>query len=37
MRDDACGTFILDATGLRANRTADGAAARDSDMCWNTR
>ena len=24
MRDDACGTFILDATGLRANRAADG-------------
>jgi type IV pilus assembly protein PilE len=37
MRDDACGTFILDATGLRANRTADGAAAPDPDMCWNTR
>jgi type IV pilus assembly protein PilE len=37
MRDDPCGTFILDATGLRTNRTADGAAVRDSDMCWNTR
>jgi type IV pilus assembly protein PilE len=37
MRDDPCGTFILDATGLRTNRTADGAAGRDSDMCWNTR
>jgi type IV pilus assembly protein PilE len=37
MCDDQCGTFILDATGLRANRTADGAAAADSDLCWNTR
>jgi len=37
MRDDPCGAFILDATGLRANRTADGAAAADSDLCWNTR
>jgi type IV pilus assembly protein PilE len=37
MRDDPCGTFILDATGLRTNRAADGTAAADSDVCWNTR
>jgi type IV pilus assembly protein PilE len=37
MCDDQWETFILDATGLRANRTADGAAAADSDLCWNTR
>lgn len=36
MRDDACGTFTLDATGLRGNRTADGANAPDSNICWNT-
>ncbi len=32
MADDACGTFILDATGLRSNR---GTAA--SDECWSAR
>jgi type IV pilus assembly protein PilE len=37
MRDDPCGTFILDATGLRTNRAPDGTAAADSDVCWNTR
>ena len=35
--DDPCGSFILDATGLRANRTAEGAVTADSDVCWNTR
>lgn len=37
MYDDPCGTFILDATGLRTNRTADGAVAADPDFCWNTK
>jgi type IV pilus assembly protein PilE len=41
MRDDACGTFALDATGLRTDRAAsgaaDGAVAADPDMCWNAR
>ena len=32
MADDACGTFILDATGLRSNRNAAGADASD---CWS--
>jgi type IV pilus assembly protein PilE len=37
MQDDPCGVFILDATGLRRNEGADGAAAPDSGECWNTR
>jgi type IV pilus assembly protein PilE len=34
MADDACGTFILDATGSRSNRGAAGAASND---CWSGR
>lgn len=37
MSDDPCGSFILDATGLRGNRTAEGGVTADSDICWNTR
>lgn len=37
MHDDPCGIFILDATGLRTNRTLDGAAAADPDFCWSTK
>ncbi|HEY1995532.1 type IV pilin protein [Paraburkholderia sp.] len=37
MRDDACGTFVLDATGLRSNRSVDGAVMGEADTCWNTR
>jgi type IV pilus assembly protein PilE len=37
MSDDPCGSFILDATGSRANRTAERVATADSDVCWNTR
>jgi type IV pilus assembly protein PilE len=49
MRDDPCGTFALDATGLRMNRAAGasvGTAASaatgntagvDSTQCWNVR
>ncbi|ACC71616.1 type IV pilin protein [Paraburkholderia phymatum] len=34
MAGDACGTFILDATGLRNNR---GAAGANPDDCWSAR
>jgi type IV pilus assembly protein PilE len=40
MRDDPCGTFALDATGLRANRTASGkgnVSGVDIAQCWNAR
>jgi type IV pilus assembly protein PilE len=40
MRDDPCGTFALDATGLRANRAAPGKGSMsgvDIAQCWNTR
>lgn len=40
MSDDACGTFVLDATGARANRGAGGAgeiAADAVDECWSRR
>jgi type IV pilus assembly protein PilE len=39
MRDDACGIFTLDATGLRGNRSgANGTSgtAPASGECWNT-
>jgi type IV pilus assembly protein PilE len=32
MAEDACGTFILDATGARSNRSTVGA---DSSDCWS--
>ena len=34
MADDVCGTFILDATGLKSNR---GAADAAPDDCWSAR
>jgi type IV pilus assembly protein PilE len=37
MRDDGCGTFVLDATGLRANRAADGSPIDDPQACWNAK
>lgn len=40
MSDDACGTFMLDATGARTNRGTGGAAeiAADAvDECWSRR
>ena len=37
MRDDGCGTFVLNATGSRSNRKADGSAVDDSQTCWNAR
>ncbi len=36
MRDDACGTFVLDATGKRSNRAMTASASLDSD-CWSAR
>jgi type IV pilus assembly protein PilE len=36
MHDDACGTFTLDATGLRGNQ-ATRAAAMESGECWRGR
>jgi type IV pilus assembly protein PilE len=37
MREDACGTFVLDATGLRTNRGLDDAVVKNDNDCWNTR
>ncbi|KND59662.1 Type IV pilus biogeneis protein PilE [Candidatus Burkholderia verschuerenii] len=36
MQNDACGTFVIDATGLRANRTSTSAPleAAQSSSCW---
>lgn len=36
MRDDACGTFTLDATGLRGNRSGSSGTVPASGECWNT-
>jgi type IV pilus assembly protein PilE len=36
MRDDACGIFTLDATGLRGNRSGASATVPASGECWNT-
>lgn len=37
MRDDVCGTFILDATGLRINRGAGDVVVKNANECWSTR
>ena len=37
MRDDICGTFTLDATGQRGNRSGTSNATPESSECWNTR
>jgi type IV pilus assembly protein PilE len=37
MHDDVCGTFTLDATGQRGNRTAGSDAVPASGECWNTK
>ncbi|WP_244815277.1 type IV pilin protein [Caballeronia sp. Lep1P3] len=37
MKDDACGVFVIDATGLRSNRLSGSAAPLDaakSSACW---
>jgi type IV pilus assembly protein PilE len=36
MRDDACGIFTLDATGLRGNRSMENGSPLASSGCWNT-
>jgi type IV pilus assembly protein PilE len=36
MRDDACGTFVLDATGKRSNRAMTASAPLNAD-CWSAR
>jgi type IV pilus assembly protein PilE len=36
MRDDACGIFVLDATGHRGNRSAENGLSPTSNECWNT-
>ncbi len=37
MRADPCGTFMLDATGLRTNVVSGDARELTTDECWNTR
>lgn len=38
MYDDACGTFTLDATGMRGNQAAHaGAAPPGAEECWRGR
>jgi type IV pilus assembly protein PilE len=36
MRDDTCGIFTLDATGLRGNKNGTTGSSSASDDCWNT-
>jgi type IV pilus assembly protein PilE len=36
MRDDVCGVFTLDATGLRGNKNSANGAAPAISECWNT-
>ncbi|MEX3762561.1 type IV pilin protein [Paraburkholderia phenoliruptrix] len=36
MRDDACGVFTLDATGMRGNRSAANGSVPPSAECWGT-
>ena len=35
MRDDPCGTFTLDATGQRGNKSDVSGVTPASDECWN--
>ena len=38
MSDDACGTFVIDATGQKANRVSGvDASGIDTDACWSAR
>jgi type IV pilus assembly protein PilE len=38
MHEDACGTFLLDATGARSNQTAvENGAASSTRTCWKDR
>lgn len=36
MRDDTCGIFTLDATGLRGNKNGTSVSTPASGECWNT-
>ena len=36
MRDDPCGVFTLDATGLRGNRSGANGVTLTNGDCWNT-
>ncbi|WP_025601513.1 type IV pilin protein [Burkholderia sp. WSM2230] len=36
MRDDPCGVFTLDATGLRSNRSGSNGSALPVAECWGT-
>jgi type IV pilus assembly protein PilE len=36
MRDDTCGIFTLDATGLRGNKNGATGSTSISGDCWNT-
>lgn len=36
MHDDPCGTFTLDATGQRGNRSLANSGTPSSGECWNT-
>ncbi|MGV2291340.1 type IV pilin protein [Trinickia sp. YCB016] len=37
MSDDACGAYMLDATGARSNRSVSKDGALSTDDCWHTR
>jgi type IV pilus assembly protein PilE len=37
MQDDACGIFIIDATGTRANRAGAELGASEAAACWSGR
>ncbi|SOE82580.1 prepilin-type N-terminal cleavage/methylation domain-containing protein [Caballeronia arationis] len=37
MQDDACGVFVIDATGARSNRAPASAAPVDATVCWSGR
>ena len=36
MRDDACGIFTLDATGMRSNKNVATGSAPVTAQCWGT-
>jgi type IV pilus assembly protein PilE len=37
MQDDACGTFVIDATGARSNRAAAELGSAATAACWSGR
>jgi type IV pilus assembly protein PilE len=37
MQDDACGVFVIDATGARSNRTSAQLTPQQTTNCWNSR